>query len=264
MPGTMALVDALTDAFDHIDRLNVRVLRSHVKSSDNLGQALESLRTANVLLNARLSELDSEGQQTNRLATQHVLEPRTYPGPPTPAELVAAINRVRSTPRPLEDGLPSRINESPPHSDLDNIQSMPPTVEISTDPNRALIVSWVSQEMSNFQYKAWLFRLRIHVENQTDQPIRLMHVMFEGPQMATTTPVMYAERERIKRELGVPQNPVPPHGAIDMWYVGEFQFVPDLGEPSYEIRVKAANGGHEYGFRYAGNPKVSVDLPPTP
>jgi hypothetical protein len=134
----------------------------------------------------------------------------------------------------------------------------PQTTAVSTDPTNALVVTWQGEQWSNFQYKAWIFRLRMRVENRTDQPIRLMNMTFQGPPMAETTPEIYAERERIKRELGAPPNPVPPHDAIEMWYVGEFRFDPDLGEPDYEIRVKASNGGHEYGFRRAGNPKREI------
>ena len=136
----------------------------------------------------------------------------------------------------------------------------PRTTPVSTDPSNALAVTWQGEQWSNFQYKAWMFRLRIRVENHTDQPIRLLNVTFQGPPMAETTPEIYAERERIKRELGTPPNPVPPHGAIEMWYVSEFRFDPDLGEPAYEIRVKASNGGHEYGFRRIGTPKVPIPI----
>lgn len=136
----------------------------------------------------------------------------------------------------------------------------PRTTPVSTDPSNALVVTWRAEEWSNFQYKAWIFRLRIRVENRTDQPIRLMNVTFQGPPTAETTPEIYAETERIKCELGTSPSPVPPHDAIEMWYVGEFRFDPDLGEPEYEIRVKASNGGHEYGFRRIGNPKVSIPI----
>jgi hypothetical protein len=105
-----------------------------------------------------------------------------------------------------------------------------------------------------------MFRLHVLVQNQTDQTIGLMSVSFKGPPQAHTTPEIYAERERIKRELGTPPSVVPPHKTIDFWYVGEFRFDPDLGEPEYQILIKASNGGHEYGFRRIGNAKRKLPV----
>jgi hypothetical protein len=131
----------------------------------------------------------------------------------------------------------------------------PDTIAMSTDQNEALLVVWAGEQWANFHYKAWIFRLHVLVQNQTDEPIRLMSVNFQGPPQADTTPEIYAERERIKREVGVAPSVVPPHQTIDLWYIGEFAFDPDLGEPEYQILVKSSNGGHEYGFRRIGNPK---------
>jgi hypothetical protein len=103
--------------------------------------------------------------------------------------------------------------------------------------------------MWNFHYKAWLFLLRYHVENRTEQPIDIIHINFQGPPMALTTLEIDQERQRVESELGEPPKTVPAKGTVDRWYLGEFAWDPDLGEPGYEIRLKASNGGHVYGFR---------------
>jgi len=137
--------------------------------------------------------------------------------------------------------------------------SAPPMVPVSTDRNDALVVAWLSQRMWNLRYRAWMFLLRYRVTNRSAAPIDIIHTRFQGPPQAITTPEIDQERQRVEAEIGVPPKTVPAGGSIDRWYLGEFEWNPDLGEPEYEIRLKASNGGHEYGFRRSANPKRQID-----
>lgn len=134
----------------------------------------------------------------------------------------------------------------------------PETIPVSTDKSEALVLTWRGERMWNFRYRAWMFLLRYQVQNRTDGDIDVLHTSFQGPRMADTTPEIYVERERIAAELGTPPKTIPARQTIGRWYLGEFAWDPDIGEPAYEIRLKASNGGHEYGFRRVANPKQEI------
>lgn len=236
-PGLTSALAAIEDAYVNLD--NVVVYRSRqitgrtpVKPGDNLEAVLVSIRKALTQVQAKLSVWDTDAKTDGTSAME---------------QTAAMVRRLFS------------VLVKPNYADVAARFSVAPrTEEISSDPYRALVVTWRDEQLANFQYKAWMFRLKYRVENQTDRPIGVLHVSFQGPPVAMTTPEIDAERQRIQAELGVPPKVIPPNGTVDRWYLGEFAWNPDLGEPGYEIRLKANNGGHEYGFRRFANPKREI------
>jgi hypothetical protein len=140
-----------------------------------------------------------------------------------------------------------------------NATDDPPAEEISTDANRALVVTWLGEQWSSFQHKARFLQIQYRVRNRTGSPIQIENFKLEitGMHFGLDRDIS-AERERLKRDHPAPPRIVPANGTVEGWHVVELEYGPGTGEPAYKLTVHSANGGHEYGFRRLGNPKREI------
>jgi hypothetical protein len=140
-----------------------------------------------------------------------------------------------------------------------NATDDPSAEEISTDANRALVVTLLGDQWSSFQHKARFLQIQYQVRNRTNSPIQIENFKLEitGMHFGLDRDIS-AERERLKRDHPPPPRIVPANGTVEGWHVVELEYGPGTGEPAYKLTVHSANGGHEYGFRRLGNPKREI------
>jgi len=148
------------------------------------------------------------------------------------------------------------------------LRRSPRTESISTDPTNALSVSLEDEQWSNFRHEARFLKLKVRIRNRTASPIA-----WDGAQIrdglahynvvsAGGKPNydLVKERDRIDHEFRNPPTKIPPRGTVEGWWVYVLVYDSEMGEPGYEFLIHSSKGGHEYGFRRIGNPKVPIPI----
>ena len=135
----------------------------------------------------------------------------------------------------------------------------PRTEEVTTDRQRSLVVSLLSEQWRTFQHKARFLMIHYRIRNRTAEPIQTENYQLEIMRADFVHDMEVSrERERLRREYREPSPTIPAGQTVEGWHIVELGYGPGMGDPEYRLLLHSAKGGHQYGFRRLANPKREI------
>lgn len=132
------------------------------------------------------------------------------------------------------------------------------TEEVSTDPQRALVMTFQEEHVDVFQHDAWILQVKVSVRNRD----RVQHRLTGPWELTNVRGVgvitgLSNEADRISRDRPLPSSLIEAGKTVEGWYVGKIAYTPVDGIPNYRLTVQAETG-YDYGFRRIGSPTLET------